>query len=453
MNEVKKISAEEYLQGTPTVSLNPLQETDVEDVTCSVHPFPLDMFPQWLQKTIKDHSASYRTPEELWACAFLSGISAASGKRFKLITGNYENYPQLWLMVVGSSGTGKSEAFRVAFKRLNEIDTVSYAKYQLDYQDWEAQGKPGTPPRWDQTCIGDTTPEALFNALGHSENGLTLYRDELSGWFKDIGRYNQSGEVGHYLSIFDNNQFSINRKGDRPQLISEPFLNIFGTIQPGILQDVLSRNGAEESGFAQRFLYLYPDFPVREYGETVPPDIAAYNNLIDTIVGINGNYSLELTKEAEKEYATFYNEMERERAHANDFWAAVYSKAQIQVLRLALTIKIARLRDHGTGDVEPEDMECAVGMMRYFLSSIKKFKEEQGGGQKRTSDVIRDIFKVKPDASPTIIGELFGVSKQYAHKLGKVDRLTVDNPSKRLGDSDTEKTNVNNENDRLKKKS
>lgn len=421
MNEVKKVSAAEYIQSTPTISLNPLQETVTEDIHCShVHPFPLDMFPQWLQKAIRDHSASYRTPEELWACAFLSGISAAAGKRFKLITGNYENYPQLWLMVVGSSGTGKSEAFRVAFRRLNEIDTISYAKYQLDYQDWEEQGKPGTPPRWDQTCIGDTTPEALFNALGHSESGLTLYRDELSGWFKDIGRYNQSGEVGHYLSIFDNNQFSINRKGDRPQLISEPFLNIFGTIQPGILQDVLSRNGAEESGFAQRFLYLYPEFPVREYQEVNKPGLRDYNELMDKLSGITDKTETSLSEEAVEVYKEFYNRMERERAHANDFWAAVYSKAQIQVLRLALTVKIARLPEVPTDEVEKEDMECAIGMMNYFIHSLKKFKGEQSDEKKTPADVIRDIYKVNPSVSQRTVAAAVGCSQPYVQKIMKL---------------------------------
>ena len=141
-----------------------------------------------------------------------------------------QNYPQLWVIVVGSSGTGKSDAGRVAFRRISEIDTERYIRYQEDYKEWEAEEKQGRPPRWEQMLINDTTPEAMFKALSYAKNGLTLNRDELSGWFSDFGRYNKSGEVGHYLSIFDNQTFSINRKKEQPQLIEEPFLNIYGTI-------------------------------------------------------------------------------------------------------------------------------------------------------------------------------------------------------------------------------
>lgn len=141
--------------------------------------FPLDLFPDWLKSVINDHSDSYGTPKELWAMAFLSGISAAAGKRFRLIT-DYTNFPQLWLMVVGRSGSGKSEPFNAAFRRLNEVDRERFLEYQAAYKEWE-QEKAGSPPRWEQICINDSTPEGLFHVLSHSENGLTLYRDELSG--------------------------------------------------------------------------------------------------------------------------------------------------------------------------------------------------------------------------------------------------------------------------------
>jgi hypothetical protein len=187
--------------------------------------FPIDLMPEWLQATIREHAESYGTPEELWAAAFLTAIATASGKRMYLTVGNYKNYPQLWVIVVGSSGTGKSDAGRVAFRRISEIDAERYARYQEEYKEWEAEEKQGKPPHWEQMLINDTTPEAMFNALSYADNGLTLNRDELSGWFSDFGRYNKSGEVGHYLSIFDNQTFSINRKKEQPQLIEEPHLS------------------------------------------------------------------------------------------------------------------------------------------------------------------------------------------------------------------------------------
>jgi hypothetical protein len=394
--------------------------------------FPVDLLPKWLQKLVYEHSESYATPQELWATAFLSGISAAAGKKFEIFTGNYSNYPQLWIMVVGSSGTGKSEAFKVAFDRLSEINKKRYVTYKSEREEWKAREEFVEKPHWHQILIGDTTPEALFATLQYTESGLTLYRDELSGWFSDFGRYNKSGEIGHYLSIFDNNSFSVNRKNDDPLLIPKPLLNIFGTIQPSVLENVLNKNNAEQSGFAQRFLYLYPDFPPRKYKKiSKPPSLSIYNDFIDQLSKDKFDGLTELSVDADLEYGKFYDDMEYLRAKSDDFWAAVYSKAQIQVLRLALVVKIARLVDErNTGYTELKDIQAAIGMQKYFIQSLIKFKEECGEPILRQSDVIKNIYKVKPDASPTDIGKVFGVSKQYASKIGKelkVDKLTVDN--------------------------
>lgn len=393
--------------------------------------FPFNELPEWLQFVVGDCVISYGTPPELWAMAFLCGISAASGKKFKLVTGNYVNYPQLWVMVIGRSGDGKSEAFRVAFRELLNIDEQNYAKYQLDYQDWEQLGKNGTPPFWKQSIINDSTPEALFMALSMADNGLTLYRDELSGWFRDIGRYNNSGEVGHYTSIFDNQTFSINRKNDRPRLIGNPLMNICGTIQPGVLRDVLSMNNAEESGFAQRFLYLYPDFKSRDfYVQRKKPDVSPYNNVIRTIVEYSSKMELHLSHEAEKDYASFFREIEAERVKSDDFWAAVYSKAEIQTLRLALTVKIARLMDDPSAEVSSKDMQAAIGITKYCISSLRKFKREIKTPTKK-ADIIRGIFEINPDANHYRIAEILDVSRQYVsrhYKDVKVARLPVAKP-------------------------
>lgn len=389
------------------------------DMTPQQKPSFIDYLPNWLQTMSQEFSESYRTPQEIWATAFLSGISAAAGKRFVLKTGNYSNYPMLWLMIVGTSGSGKSDPFDVAFRYLSETDRDSYAKYQVDFQDWEALGRPGTPPVWSQTLISDVTPEALFDGLSVADKGLTLYRDELSGWFGDFGRYSKSGEIGHYLSIFGNSQFSVNRKGGRPLLISKPFLNVFGTIQPSVLQDVLSKNNAEASGFAQRFLYVFPDFQERIYQKnTNVPDIKPYNNLINSILRISSENEIYLSDEAETVYERFYNETEHLRVEADEFWAAAFSKAEVQILRLALTIKIARLPEAPTECVEKEDMECAELLMRYCIDSLKKFKAEQKTDLKK-SEIIAEIFNENPEASHTDIASILNCSRQYVSKIYK----------------------------------
>ncbi|MEA5081505.1 MAG: DUF3987 domain-containing protein [Dysgonamonadaceae bacterium] len=386
-----------------------------EKVKVNESIFPIHLLPDWLRETIVEHSESYHTPKELWAIAFLAGIASATGKRVYLNHDNYINYPQLWIMVVGASGTGKSEAFRVSFKKLLDIDSKNFLDYQTEFQEWE-QEKQGTAPHWKQTVIGDTTPEALFSSLSYTENGLTLYRDELSGWFADFGRYNKSGEVGHYLSIFDNQVLTINRKKEQPQLITEPFLNICGTIQPIVLSSLLEKNNFEESGFAQRFLFLYPEFPIRKYQKsTKKPSTEIYDKIIETLNENKGKDELVLSEESENLYETFYNEMEEQRSKTNDFWASVYAKAKIQVLRLALTVKVARMIDEPDNQVSVTDMQAGIEMMRYFIASLEKFKKEDNTVSKKS--MIQNIINENPNVTQTDVAKMLGVTQQYISKV------------------------------------
>lgn len=396
-------------------------------------PFPLGLLPEWLRVTALEQSASYGTPAELWATTFLCGISAAAGKRIKLVTGNYTNYPQLWLMVVGKSGSGKSDPLRVAFRPHQKKNHQLFDDYRRQYSEWIST-KEGTPPRWDPILINDFTPEALFDVLKTSTKGLTLYRDELSGFFLDIGRYSSSGEVSHYLSTFDNQSFSVNRKKDQPFLVTDPYLNIVGSIQPSVLSTVLGQNQAQESGFAQRFLFLYPDFPPKDD----PDDVAApkcehYEKLIFDLLDANITKSLKLDASAKEKYKLYFRETERLRVEGSDFWATVYSKAQIQVLRLALTVAIARIGENIIWEelfdepteyfVSGDDMGAAVGMMRYFIASLKKFKEEQGESTGTKKDMIQEIFRENPDANQTEVARILGVTRKHVNRT--IRRLQV----------------------------
>jgi hypothetical protein len=389
--------------------------------------FPIDLLPFWLQEVVDECSISYGTPSELWATAFLAGISAATGKKVSLKNRNYINYPQLWIMIVGQSGTGKSDPLRLAFAPLKKVDEEAYVNYRAEFKEWEACGKEGAQPRWKQVLINDTTPEALYSALQYSDIGLTLYRDELSGFFDDIGRYNRSGEIGHYLSIFSNETFSVNRKNDTPLLIKEPFLNIVGTVQPSVLEGIFQRNNGDTSGFMQRFLFLFPEFPERKYNpQSVDTNILQmYNNLINSILDLNEDTTFEttLSPDAEERYKEYFSQCEKNRMCSDDFWASVYSKAEIQVLRLALTIKLARLAEKKSNFVEVEDVECAISMMEYFIFSLRKFKSTISEPKIKTSDLIKEIFNENPQANQSEVARFFGVSQQYVSKLAKSVRL------------------------------
>lgn len=408
--------------------------------------FDATLLPEWLQVTAREHAESYGTPEELWVMAFLCGISAAAGKKARLISGNYTNYPQLWVAYIGAPGTGKSDPFRVAFAPVQRINEREYAKYQSDKQEWEANEKQGKKPVWRQIIISDTTTEALFPALSHS-NGLTLYMDELSGWMGNMGRYNRGSDEPFYLMAYNNQIITINRKMDDPQLIRDPFLNICGTIQPKVLQNLLSRNNGDDSGFSQRFLYFFPEFEQKKYDPGAKrPSTAVYTSVIENIAGYTGEDDYSLSEEAEKEYERFFNECEKKKYQgSDDFWAAVYSKAQIQVLRVALTIKMARLPEDPTTELSGDDMGGAVSILNYCIESLKKFRGEQGDKKEKKltkADLIQLIFAENPGANQTQVGEVLGTSREHVNRTLRRSQVTGHNEPKTATGDESAKNDV-----------
>jgi hypothetical protein len=199
-------------------------------------------------------------------------------------------------------------------------------------------------------------------------------------------------------------------------------------VQPSVLEGIFQRNNGETSGFMQRFLFLFPEFPERKYNpQSVDTNILQmYNNLINSILDLNEDTTFEttLSPDAEERYKEYFSQCEKSRMRSDDFWASVYSKAEIQVLRIALTVKLARLAEIKSAFVEVEDIECAVEMMEYFIQSLRKFKATIPKPKIRTSDLIRGIFMENPQANQSEVARMFGFSRPYVNKLAKSVRLT-----------------------------
>ena len=109
--------------------------------------------------------------------------------------------------------------------------------------------------------VSDVTIEALAPILQENWRGVLLHRDELSAWFGSFDRYRsgKGGDCPNWLSIFGCETIAIDRKTGIPRTIyvPRPNVSICGTIQPGTLARVLTREYLE-NGLASRFLFARP---------------------------------------------------------------------------------------------------------------------------------------------------------------------------------------------------
>ncbi len=401
--------------------------------------FPIWGLPQLLQDMITEGARAYGVPPEFFASYILSAIAAAVRKNV-CHQDKYRNYPQPWCIVVAPSGIGKSEPLSIAFEPLLRKDKESYATYKQELEKWEAEcaavksnnkkqkgeQQPEPPkPNYYQTLIQDTTPEALYQALSIN-NGLTLCRDELAGWFADFGRYNKSGEVGHYLSIFNNKQMKVNRKSEDPLMIDDPYLSIIGSIQPYILAECMSNRKMTESGFVQRFLFVFPDEVIKAdpNDEVISPELlTGYDAFFNELFKIDTPLTPTMSSEAKAELMKFRAEMaSRDRASDIDYLKSMYGKMEIHIVRLALIVYVAQLvSDSGEAEISGDMMKYCTELCRYFIASGEKVYRLISEPQSKpvissNGDLIRLVDERYGIKNQTQFAESLGVSQQAISK-------------------------------------
>jgi DNA-binding XRE family transcriptional regulator len=416
-----------------------LNEIDLIDNKKIIPSFSIDGLPKRIRELIKDCTDVYQSPVEFWAMSFLMATSASIKNRAYLQT-KYKNYPQLWAMLVAPSGIGKTEPLNIPFRPIEKYDMFCYNAFLSELKTWREdcayakKNKLAEPlkPICKQSLINDTTPEALFQCL-FDNGGVTLFRDELSGWFADFGRYSKSGEISHYLSIFNNKQIKINRKGTDVLPIDNPCLNIFGGIQNGVLTKTLLEHGADEDGMSQRFLYVMPEKIIKPkyHIGTVNMDLQNwYNGYITEILNYNfpPDCKYLLSVEAEKLFISFSDKMtDMVNNTGDDYLRSVYAKMDIHCLRLALTVYMAKLfSDEITDDqdmfIKSDTVEYAIRICEYFTFQAEKIydliknpnKNKLGKGE-----LIRELNKESPIQNQTQFAESLGVTRQYISKILK----------------------------------
>ncbi len=396
--------------------------------------FPTNGLPQVILDFGLEVAEVYGVPIEFPVLSALCAVSSAIRKKFSVDSGKYRNYGQLWLMFVAPPGVGKSEPMAAAFRPLQRLDNLSYDAYQVELGNWKIecseakQTKSQEPekPFYKQCLIDDFTPESLYQTMFRNNGAVSLCRDELSGWFADFGRYNKSGEISRYLSIFNNAQFCINRKSEEPLQIPEPFMTICGTIQPEVLDIALNNNSLKENGFASRFLYVYPrEIKKQKYSEKLPDKIllSRYDELIKHCFYLpNSENPFVLSPEAKTLFIDYANHTtDLVNNCSNNFLRATYAKMEIQVLRISLIIQIIR----GTYDnkewlqntISKEAIQYAINLCHYFNSNIVRVENVETLTKATPTEAIKIIQKEYGIKNKQAFADSIGLTRQYISKL------------------------------------
>jgi putative DNA primase/helicase len=115
--------------------------------------------------------------------------------------------------------------------------------------------------------VNDVTVEKLQMLMAQNPDGLTYFRDELSGLFRSMEKQDRESDKKFFLECSEGlNSYRVERVTRDEVYIERACLAVFGTIQPGPLSRYINEcsSGEEADGFIQRFqVMVYPDPPMR----------------------------------------------------------------------------------------------------------------------------------------------------------------------------------------------
>ena len=168
------------------------------------HEIPIWGLRLEVQGIINHYAEVFECSRDFITAAVYAIVSTICGKHIELFDGKYNNNPNHWICVVAPSGSNKSAPIKALLEPIFKEEKLRIKKFKEEYREYKKNG--GEEPVRDRLIVSDVTPEGLYQVLADKDNtkaGLLLYRDDIKGFLDDMNRYNSSGEISNYLSIYD----------------------------------------------------------------------------------------------------------------------------------------------------------------------------------------------------------------------------------------------------------
>jgi putative DNA primase/helicase len=265
------------------------------------------MLPGPLRRWILDISERMQIPPDFAAIGAVTVAGSLIGRKIGIYPKRYDDWlvvPNLWGAVVGRPSLLKSPALAEVMKPLSRLIAKAYERHEEDLKSYEAEAlaaeamkaafkdevkqaakesrKAGNRSKLDEAVAKhrnveppeeptvrrykteDATVEKISELLLQNPEGILVHRDELSGWFRNLGKQGREGDRAFYLESWNGSgSFDVDRIGRGSLHIPALCLSILGGIQPGPLSSYVwaSTQGKEgDDGLLQRFqLLVWPD--------------------------------------------------------------------------------------------------------------------------------------------------------------------------------------------------
>ncbi len=297
---------------------------------------PPDLIPASLRPWLVDAAERAQAPLEFFAAPAVVALSSLIGRKVGIFPKRQDDWlvtPNLWGAVIGRPGVLKSPAIKEALNPLGRLADKARAEFEsasisaeadaqliqagisaLKDRARKAAGKTANTKeelagiKADLTAaltrqneaqiherryiLNDPTVEKVGELLNQNPNGLLLWRDELSGWFRSLEKTGREGDREFYLESWEGKgRFIVDRIGRGTLHVQALVLSILGSTTPGKLSRYIDGalcEGTGDDGLLQRFqVIVWPESSGAWVNVDRPPDRDARNRAFAVFEGLD----------------------------------------------------------------------------------------------------------------------------------------------------------------------
>jgi hypothetical protein len=198
-----------------------------------------------------DYATNNEAPEMFHVWSAYACLSAAVGRRVWLPFGDHAIFPNIYVMLVGNAGNGKSYALQKAKRLLAELENVPISRsIETPEGLWRFMGgdPSANPPVPSPVAYVTRWPDGQLREV----HPMTIIANE----FVNFISLNQQAWTNALNDIYDEDRYEYRTKNKGEDILIGPYIVLLGALTTDISID-LQKAKIIASGFARRTIFQY----------------------------------------------------------------------------------------------------------------------------------------------------------------------------------------------------
>tara|TARA_R110001592_G_scaffold352878_1_gene651173 strand:+ start:2858 stop:4171 length:1314 start_codon:yes stop_codon:yes gene_type:complete len=344
----------------------------------------LKSLPNEYSALINDTFKHKRVPKEFTLSSILFAVSTSIGSTFYIEELGYKNYGNLYFAIVGSRGDTKSEAIKVATRKIKELDDRHFIDYRDEMKVYNKETD--EEPYRKQLLIKDASIEATHKIHYENPNSIGICIDEIYSLIDKMGNSSSRDGVQYrsfFLEGYNNDVIDIGRVTSKSFRILESYPTLIGGIQTQFLNKVFA-NGNLESGFIDRILFVLPSSKntVLSRGRIASDTILNYNNSIENILSYKNQsekkdeiikqFQIQFSDDAKERLFNYVQSLILKQETEKSIIKEYNAKMQISIHKFCIVVHMMRnaSKTNFLSEVDCETVELAILLNEFYYQNF-----------------------------------------------------------------------------------